>query len=461
MLEGIGSALKSVASIVRHSEDYPEPVWTKHATRGSPPSTLSYHSATPLESFEQYRRWVLVFGGSIDLLEALKNGEPTKPQTWVLDVLTMRWACVNPKGDVPQHRTRHTMVAMHPQNASLEGGGVVPKEDGSFDYSSKTTEYAQLVLFGGYNTFISQVFNDVHFLQVSHKKSSRVQWRRNGSVHSTISSVEDFNFVWSRPEVTGTPPGPRLAHAACMVKNRFMVVFGGMGLGSIFNDVHILQIHSPSRAEWEIVEVKGDAPSPRYGQSLVATRDGDGFPVGSGGGLTSTLIVFGGMRGKLLFTDLHVLKMERIEELGKWEMTWFVVDMGTLGQVVNTPYCCYKQTLCDVGGKFIIYGGSNQKHLQKYHQQEEEKNNYMATLVWVLIPDFTKYRNVIFQSDDGSLAVTRRVLHWEWRKMRTTVIVPVPEPPVLIKPSSYRSDLQQLLSSSAFCDVVLSSGNEV
>ncbi len=85
----------------------------------------------------------------------------------------------------------------------------------------------------------------------------------------------------------------------------------------------------------------------------------------------------------------------------------------------------------------------------------------MATLVWVLIPDFTKYRNVIFQSDDGSLAVTRRVLHWEWRKMRTTVIVPVPEPPVLIKPSSYRSDLQQLLSSSAFSDVVLSSGNEV
>ncbi len=460
MLEGIGSALKSVALTPNQfSEDYAEAVWTKHISRGSPPSTLAYHSATPLEPFDQYRRWVLVFGGSIDLLEALKNGESTIPQTWVLDVLTMTWTCENPKGNVPSHRTRHTMVAMYPKHAAGEGGGV-PTEDPSFAYSSKTTKYAQLVLFGGYSTTNSRVFNDVHFLHVSHKESSKVQRKRDSSVHSPISSVENFNFVLSRPEVTGTPPSPRLAHAACMVKNRFMVVFGGMGLGNVFNDVHVLHIHSPTRLEWEIVEIKGAAPSPRYGHSVVAMQNDDGFTAESNAGLTSTLVVFGGTSGKLSFTDLYVLKMERIEELEKWEMTWFLVEVGMIGSVVDTPYCRYKQTLCDVGGKFIIYGGSDQKCLQDYSQQGG-KNSDMGTSVYMLMPDSTTYRCVVFQSDDGSLAVTRKVLYWELRKIHTAVVVSAPEPPVLIKPSSFRSDLQQLFSSGVFSDVVLSSGNEV
>ena len=51
----------------------------------------------------------------------------------------------------------------------------------------------------------------------------------------------------------GTPPEGRLAHAAALVrvavgevggttgKQALMVVFGGVGTGSLFNDVHILR----------------------------------------------------------------------------------------------------------------------------------------------------------------------------------------------------------------------------
>ncbi len=437
-------------------------VWAKYSSRGSPPFTLAYHTATPLEPYDQYRRWVFVFGGSIDIFEALKKGKSVKLEAWMLDVLTMTWTDVSPEGDIPSHRTRHSMVAMYPTPHAGEGGGL-STEDPSFAYSSKMNNvYSRLVLFGGYNSITSRLFNDVHLLHVT-RKGSKVEWRKGDSSldYSPISSAQDFNFVWSRPEITGRPPSSRLAHAACMVKNRFMVVFGGMGLGSIFNDVHVLHVRSSSRLEWEIIETKGAPPLPRYGHSLVVMQDGEGFAAEPNGSSTSTLIMVGGTSGKLSFKDLFVLKMVGLENLERherrWEMTWLMVEVGMPSSVADVPIQSYKHTtLCDVGGKFIIYGGLDQKCLQAAYSQEQGKDTYTDTSVYMLMPDFTKCKSVVFQSDDCSLTVDRMVLYWEWRKICTALVVPTTEPPVLVKPSSFRSDLQQLLSSAIFSDIVFS-----
>ena len=39
----------------------------------------------------------------------------------------------------------------------------------------------------------------------------------------------DLNtMAWGSPEVTGTPPSPRSAHAATAYQNRYLLVFGGV-----------------------------------------------------------------------------------------------------------------------------------------------------------------------------------------------------------------------------------------
>ncbi len=397
-------------------------------------------------------------------MEIFKHGEPSKTLSWMLDVLTMTWICVNPKGDVPLHRTRHSMVAMYPTPHDGEGGSL-SSECSSFTYSSsKITPYAQLILFGGYNSTKSHAFNDIYLLQVTHKGSNIEPPKDINLTHSMVSSSQSFNFVWLRPEVTGSPPSPRLAHAACMVKNRFMVVVGGMGLGSIFQDVHVLNIHSQSRLGWERVDTKGAPPLPRYDHSLIAMKDNEGFPAKPNTDVTSTLVVYGGTNGRSIFTDLFVLKMVGIGNLERsirWEMTWLMVEMRIPGSVVDVLHGNHKRTLCDIDGKLFIYGGAAKRNLVDAYSEEQCEDRDTNVSVHILFPDFTTYKNVIFQSDDGSLAVTRKVLYWALKKLCTAAVVPAIEYPVLVKPSSFQSDLKRLFSSGIFSDVLLSSDSEV
>lgn len=72
-------------------------------------------------------------------------------------------------------------------------------------------------------------------------------------------SSDGYTYRWVTPAVRGVPPTRRLAHAAavvriidgdldgvagaatCVGKETYMVVFGGMGTGAIYNDVHVLR----------------------------------------------------------------------------------------------------------------------------------------------------------------------------------------------------------------------------
>lgn len=66
---------------------------------------------------------------------------------------------------------------------------------------------------------------------------------------------EAYRYRWVRPLVRGTPPETRLAHSAAVVriaeedfgggggvsKRTYMVVFGGVGTGALYNDTHLLR----------------------------------------------------------------------------------------------------------------------------------------------------------------------------------------------------------------------------
>lgn len=72
-------------------------------------------------------------------------------------------------------------------------------------------------------------------------------------------SGDGYTYRWVTPTVRGLPPTRRLAHAAavvrimdgdlegvtgaaaCVGKETYMVVFGGMGTGVMYNDVHVLK----------------------------------------------------------------------------------------------------------------------------------------------------------------------------------------------------------------------------
>lgn len=71
---------------------------------------------------------------------------------------------------------------------------------------------------------------------------------------ATRGSPHGYTYRWLRPIVRGTPPVGRLAHSSAVVRlpegeggsgasghQAYMVVFGGVGTGQLFNDVSVLK----------------------------------------------------------------------------------------------------------------------------------------------------------------------------------------------------------------------------
>jgi len=70
---------------------------------------------------------------------------------------------------------------------------------------------------------------------------------------TTDGSHHGYAYTWVHPMVRGTPPVGRLAHSSAVVRlmdddggsgsgqQAYMVVFGGVGTGQLFNDVSVLR----------------------------------------------------------------------------------------------------------------------------------------------------------------------------------------------------------------------------
>ena len=106
-----------------------------------------------------------------------------------------------------------------------------------------------------------------------------------------------FNDLWifdteadcyRKPEVYGTLPSPRRAHAAVLYKSE-IIVFGGGNGSKALNDVHALKVADPDRLVWRQLRPKGKKPNQRgyHTMSLVGSK----------------AVVYGGSDGSECFCD--------------------------------------------------------------------------------------------------------------------------------------------------------------
>eukprot|EP00939_MAST-03C_sp_MAST-3C-sp1_P001116 g1116.t1 len=74
-------------------------------------------------------------------------------------------------------------------------------------------------------------------------------------------------------------PQPRSGHSAALVADRYLYVFGGFG-GAGFgrrelNDLYVLDMHDLDKLQWRRVSPKGTAPAPRSGHAACVVRQRD------------------------------------------------------------------------------------------------------------------------------------------------------------------------------------------
>ena len=77
--------------------------------------------------------------------------------------------------------------------------------------------------------------------------------------------VRSGEVSWVQPKEKGSKPGPRSGHSITCTQEK-AIIFGGCGIqdgrSAIFNETYILHISDQFR--WELAEVTGDVPSPRW-----------------------------------------------------------------------------------------------------------------------------------------------------------------------------------------------------
>jgi hypothetical protein len=214
-----------------------------------------------------------------------------------------------------------------------------------------------MVIFGGYGRSARTCHNDVHVICARPNLSAQAHRERvlkksafgvggpseaiaPGAAYGTC-----YKYAWRNDlHVSATqvgPPAPRLAHSATLLHppkeydawglRSVMVVFGGVGTESIFNDVHCLDVSRFSKGggdgamgsaggvggartmgattgmsdnfEWVEVVGQGEHPPHRYGHTASAID-------------SSTIVVCGGISEQPLPLDtLYLLHLERVERV--------------------------------------------------------------------------------------------------------------------------------------------------
>ncbi|KAH3766106.1 rab9 effector protein with kelch motifs [Pelomyxa schiedti] len=182
---------------------------------------------------DYYSGSVVLFGGF--------DGSNRHNEVYVLDLATLTWRQVRTSGQEPEHLSHHT--------TSIFGN--------------------QLIVFGG--------LNDA------------------GKIRNELYMLDLCTMTWARPELTGSPPGPRLSSSSAVYGHKFWV-FGGYDGKSRMNDVHCLDF---STMRWSRPVISGQPPCPRYSHSMTKDRN--------------FLLVFGGDDGSMYqLDDLYILDLDAL-----------------------------------------------------------------------------------------------------------------------------------------------------
>lgn len=101
---------------------------------------------------------------------------------------------------------------------------------------------------------------------------------------NTVTVLDTVRWIWSTPQVVGSPPKPRSYHTATAVpctkgddQNQYkLVIFGGNNKTSCFNTVHVLEMVTENDQtvwKWSHPTVQGQPPFPRTGHTAALMED--------------------------------------------------------------------------------------------------------------------------------------------------------------------------------------------
>ncbi|KAI5447453.1 hypothetical protein KIW84_015057, partial [Lathyrus oleraceus] len=145
--------------------------------------------------------------------KALLVGGKTDPgsdkiSVWAFDTETECWSLMEPKGDIPNARSGHTVVRAN----------------------------STLILFGGEDCK-KRKLNDLHMFDLK-------------------------SLTWLPLHCTGTTPSPRCNHVASLYNGKILFLFGGASKSRTLNDLYSLDFETMA---WSRIKARGFHPSPRAG----------------------------------------------------------------------------------------------------------------------------------------------------------------------------------------------------
>ena len=217
------------------------------ANAGSNDSSAS-QKTFPATSGHNMIRW----GEKLLLIGGDSKGSSDKLVVRYIDIETLQFGVIETSGSIP--------VACTGQSATLVG--------------------SKVLLFGG-EDMKRKLLNDVHVLDLE-------------------------CMTWDMIKTVQEPPAPRFDHAAAMLGDRYLLIFGGCSHSVFFNDLHLLDMQT---MEWSQPQIQGDTVSPRAGHAGI-TIDESWFIVGGGdnsSGCPETLLL---NMSKLVWSVVTVVKQK-------------------------------------------------------------------------------------------------------------------------------------------------------
>tara|TARA_B110000090_G_C13374742_1_gene443479 strand:- start:22 stop:2307 length:2286 start_codon:yes stop_codon:yes gene_type:complete len=361
-------------------------VWSKVATLGSsPPSSMLHHAAAVID--ESNPRHVLLLGGT--------RGRKPNSVLYLLDSVSMQWNKLKPNntrenttnntcsdtipilGRPMSPRTGHSMTSLSENISFLSQKQKQTSKQQSNTTTDTFTNEKLMIVFGGYSNEAKECYNDIHIISAQPCLSTQNQRQREfnsalntstkpnlqgmPSVHPTSDVASDpcYEYSWrDNLLITGSPPEPRLAHTATVMRptlytnteDCLLIFFGGVGTSNIYSDVHVLNTNKLNRSShslhWMKTNVQGTQPSPRYGHTAVALD-------------RETIVYFGGVAHEPLpLNDIYILNLENINGLGDnsvCNFLWSKIDFDISG-----PCPCPRSRHTAIASKNQLYSNGQQ-----------------------------------------------------------------------------------------------------
>ena len=119
--------------------------------------------------------------------------------------------------------------------------------------------------------------------------------------------------AWLHPEAKGEGPSPRSGHSITCIDGK-AIIFGGCGVSKdglsqqIFQETWTLHIGDGENPKWELTDVMGDLPPPRWRHTVTVLPDG--ADTGQPG---KALLLFGGLHKGARYNDTYVYSVDQKE----------------------------------------------------------------------------------------------------------------------------------------------------